>query len=178
MHVVMSTLARKVFDQTELDITVVNAWWVEKKLQAMQINGLVKMIRESRKADPSYIDGYVLKYKWAKRINPINIDECMWIFEVIQNFNVDFPWGMWQELKTVDVKHVDLFVDAVKYTANSGVNSLPYAMAIYNSNLLKIVTTCNMISNQISESQKILSSEQKNITNKSKLEWNKIQDYI
>ena len=125
---VMSSLCRKVFQQVELEENLINAFWVEKRLQTMQINGLVKMIQQSRKFDIEYIDGYLPRFKWAFRPIPLDISGCFDIYCLLQQFSSDFPWGTWVEI--VDIKDINLFSECITFSVNN-YKPLAYTIAMY-----------------------------------------------
>jgi len=128
---ITSTLGRKVFDQVELRPTIENAWWVERRLQKMQINGLVKMIRSSKELRTDYIDGYISQYKWSFRNDSINIDNCEELFYILQLLSVDFSWGMWKDILMID--DVGLLHQCIQTAVMNNKGNLSYSLAIYRS---------------------------------------------
>lgn len=127
---IMSTLCRKVFQQVSLDENLMNAFWVERRLQVMQINGLVKMIQQSPKNEIEYIDGYLPRYKWAFRPSVLDISKTFDIYCLIQQFDTDFPWGAWEDLSKVT--DIITFKECILY-ASQNFKPLSYAFAMYQS---------------------------------------------
>lgn len=129
---VMSNLAKSVFDQTPCPFNVDWAWWVEQRLQKMKINGLVKMINQSKKIDQNYIDGYMPKFKWAYRENPIDISGCDWFFGIIQNLKGgEFNWFLWEKIVKIPESDIDLVHQAMLKSVNRFNTNLSYILAIY-----------------------------------------------
>jgi hypothetical protein len=128
----MSTLARKVFDQVEMEENLINSFWVEQRLQKMQINGLVKMIQGSPKKDLKYIDGYLPRYKWAFRPIELDISGCFDIYCLLQQFDQDFPWGKWEELS--QIRDLITFSECISYSSKN-IKPLVYAFAMYRGKI-------------------------------------------
>ena len=129
-----STLTGSVFNQTGLPFTFENAWWVERRLQFMRINGLVKMIENSKVKSPLYIDGYLPKYKWSYRPESerLNIDECLWIYDLLQVTQKSFGWDCWSDL--VQIKDFMLFKEAILTAIKFGAGT-SYAIQVYKSKM-------------------------------------------
>ena len=173
---ILSTLGRKVFDQVNLDQTINNAWWVECRLQKMQINGLVKMIQSSRKKTIDYIDGYISKFKWSFRKDSIDILDCEELFYILQNLNEDFPWGMWSDLILID--DIFLLMECINIAKTRNKNNLSYIMAIYRGKKQEINNHTELINNAyIKSAQKIDMSD--NTTSDSVIQtWNNLKGLI
>lgn len=173
MKVSMSTLARSVFDQTCIDCTLVNAWWVECMLQTLKINGLVKMINGSKCNDVSYIEGYLPKYKWALRPQKLDIDKCAILFEIIQITEQDFSWGCWSELVTVS--DIVLFKECILTAVRFGAG-LSYALTIYKNKEMQSKQKMNDIQKCMVGSD--LPVYERNVSNLSINQWNKLREMI
>ena len=132
--IVTSTLTGSVFNQTDLPLTFENAWWVERRLQFMRINGLVKMIESSKVKSPLYIDGYLPKYKWSYRPESerLNIDECLWIYDLLQVTQKSFGWDCWSEL--IGITDFMAFKEAILVAVKFGAGA-SYAIQVYKSKL-------------------------------------------
>jgi len=157
--VVMSTLARKVFDQTSIPQDIIWAWWVEQRLQKMAINGLVKMIQSSKKLEINYIDGYLLKYKWSYRDTNLVISGHGWAFSVIQEIGEDFDWGLWSKIVQLKAEYFEIFSEAIGTALARGISNLSYAMAIYESEVFHLEQIYQKVCNPIIPTKKCVTSK-------------------
>lgn len=137
---IISTLARKVFDQTDIPQDLTWAWWVELKLQLMRINGLVKMINASKKIEKGYIDGYLPRYKWSFRPENerLKIGGFAWFYSLIQNLSEDFNWGDWSTIITISEDDVELISECIGASIAYSKPYMAYMLAIYKSQLQEI----------------------------------------
>lgn len=168
MKITMSDLARKVFEQTDLEINYNNAWWVEQKLQFMRINGLVKMINTSKKLELSYIDGYLPKYKWSFRKSVLDISSSEWVYGMIQGAD-DFNWGYWSNLVLVEYYHI--LAEAIGIAKAVGIFNIPYIFAIYNDKLRDLLVRKEFFTMD-------LVNEVKNMSDITIEEWEQIKDNL
>jgi len=79
-----------------------HVFFIERMLQVMKINGLIKMVNQSKKHDDmEYIAGYVNKFAWAKRLKAQQRDirgyKELW-FHFQNKLNSDFIWFEWDKL--------------------------------------------------------------------------------
>ena len=134
MHT-LSNLGRKVLEQTNIPQDDMDwLWWVEKRLQTFRINALVQMVQNSKQMDRDYIDGYAKRYKWGIRpeTDRIFIADHEWLFYLIQQVGVDFPWGLWSDF--VRINDPELLSRSVNIMMNrSAIRSHSYWVGIYKS---------------------------------------------
>jgi len=135
---ITSDLANSVFQQTDLEPSVEYAYWVEQMLLRMQINGLVKMICETKIKSVSSMMKLFPKYKWSHRLDPLILNNLR-LFETLQiSEGGNFNWGLWPQLllvtDTEDFK--ECIIIANKYHAG-----LPYALKIHEGRQSLIVAT-------------------------------------
>jgi hypothetical protein len=161
---VMSQLARKVYEQTLIPNDLSWAWWVELRLQEVKINGLVKMINGSKKNDQKYIDGYINKYKWAFRENILNISDKAWFFSAVQFLEQDFSWNLWSKIVQIPIEHIDIIMESINIGISYNKPFLPYILAIYESKIheqnLLVETQKEAIDNQVDMSfKKVIRTE-------------------
>lgn len=173
---VVSTLCRKVFDQVGLEENLLNAFWVEGRLQLMQINGLVKMIQGSKKLDIQYIDGYLARYKWAFRPVVLDIAGCFDIYCLLQQFDQDFPWGQWSELAAI--KNIEIFKECILF-ASQNFKPLVYALAMYRGKVEELKNMSDIVNKAISNQSQIVvepisEAERRHLDE----EWNKMKHHI
>lgn len=173
---IVSTLGRKVFDQVKLQETIINAWWIEKKLQLMQINGLVKMINNSKKDDLDYIDGYLPNFKWSFRKKPINIDNYEELFYLMQLLDEDFPWGHWSEI--IEIDDFKLFHECLSIASMNRKGNLPYSLAIYKSKKREIINSNQYLNNSYINSAEKVKTPDNSLDNSIKLKWDEIKNRI
>lgn len=171
--VVMSKLARKVFDQTKIPKDLLWAWWVEIKLQKMSIGGLVKMINQSKRIDMKYIDGYMPKYKWSYREDQIDISKFAWLYTMIQSLGNDFNWGLWSELVLIKPEYCEIFYDAIEETVARNIDNLSYVLEIYKGQINKVV---DQIINTITFDD--IDVGQKTISSLSKEKWSNVKELL
>lgn len=88
--------ARLVLRQTELEESdFENLWFVERMLQIMKMNALVKMINQSKDLSPSYIEGYLPRFSWGKRKKEEQVDISKYKLEYLKLSTTspkDFSW--------------------------------------------------------------------------------------
>lgn len=102
-----------------------HVFFVERMLQVMKINGLVKMINQSKKHDDmNYIAGYVNKFAWAKRLKTqqreINPYLTVWL-QFQNKLNSDFVWFEWDRLiEFFDKSHIIITSYSQEIPSNFG----------------------------------------------------------
>ncbi len=177
---IMSSLARKVFDQTDLFVRIDNAWWVERRLQQMQINGLVKMINQSKKKEVDYIDGYAPKFGWASRTGGgLNIADYIWLYELVQCLDVDYPWGMWGDLLSINLGDINAFKEASHLAKQYGKNNLPYVLTIVIQRKQEAVTIAVHTAKMVEKTSSYLGDNMHNKISKESVDkWQKLKDMI
>jgi len=173
--IVVSSLTRKVFDQISCPQNVDWAWWIEQKLQKMQINGLVKMIQQSKKMDMKYIEGYLPKFKWAFRKNSINISHCDWLFCFIQSLDVDFNWNIWEQLVQIKTDDMKIFQESMNIAFSRNNSNLNYILAIFFDKRYEFYQKIEELRNNITSFEE---EEKKEITDKSIQKWNNLKDLL
>lgn len=177
---ICSSLTRKVFEQTSLNQTIDTAWWVEQKLQLMKINGLVKMVQGSPNLGTRYIDGYLPKFKWALRPihDMVSIEDHRWLFDILQNLVVDFPWNLWRELSLIPETDAEMLMDSV-YKARDYSTSLNYVLSIYRADKTEIVSRIfereQMIQETIDDLQ---NEEEKQQHENNQAMWNRLKEMM
>ena len=183
---VLSKLGRKILNQTKLPQDNLELmWWIEKRLQSIKINGLVKMINEAKTDDYNKIDKLAFKYGWSARddIEIINISRHKWFFvDFIQRFDEDFSWDLWNKIVKISHKdklHMIIIREAMHIAIQKGVN-LAYVIAVFESKLKEIMSLHTktmqaivMSDNDMADRKK---EEQKEITKESKIKWNECKD--
>jgi len=169
---IMSNLARKVFDQTDIPYEIPWAWWVEKKLQHMRINGLVQMIQKSKELDRTYIDGYLPMYKWSFRKDGIDISKFAWLYSIIQIIGEDFNWGLWEQLVKIRPDHIEILMDAIHKSMARGISNLAYILKVYEGVLDELKSL------DIMPSQVCIKMKDKNLSATVKKEWSELKDLL
>lgn len=146
---IVSTLARKVFDQTGFEQNINNIMFVEDILQRYQINGVVAMIKKSKYKDPFHIERLTPMYKFSKRKSGVFIGNHLFLMNYMQMLCSDFPWNYWEKLVTIGPNDLLLFHEAINIAVRNGKNNLPYVWAIFTGKKQEIENRQIEIKNMI-----------------------------
>mgnify|MGYP006908311327 CR=1 FL=1 len=170
--ITMSTLCRSVFDQTNVEETIQNAWWVERRLQFMKINGLVKLIQSRyRGGDVSELDVFLKMYSWAVRPSELAIKDHVWFYDLIQGMD-DFTWGMWEKIVDLKFESMTFLKEARDICKSRNMGSISYMMAIFRDEYTKTKNSLAQI-DRYEIKQKTKSPTQKSID-----KWDSLKNFI
>ena len=172
----MSSLARKVFDQVELEDNFLNAWWVERRLQYMKIIGLVKWIQSSKKKEIEFMDPMAARYSWATRDEEMIIGDHFWVYELVQGLQEDFPWNYWERVVALSVTDLKL-LDSAIYIANSVFKgNLPYALAIFDRNKMELISRVEYTKQKVCDN--FIPNNGKSVTVNAQNNWEQLKNLI